>query len=80
MTIDEIKEFADPEAIIWNDFDDAIVGTDNHGRLVYDVNRMMQILVARDGMQEDEALEYLEFNVLCAYVGELTPVHVYIHR
>lgn len=80
MTVDDIKEFADPDAIQWDDFDDAIVGTDNHGRLVYDVNKMIEVLVTRDGMSEEEAMEYLEFNVLCAYVGPLTPVHVYVYR
>jgi len=80
MTPEDIKEFADPEAIVWDDFDDAIVGTDTHGKLVYDINKMIEILVVRDDMSEDDAMEYLDFNVLCAYVGELTPVHVYLHK
>lgn len=80
MILEEIKELADPEAISWDGFDDAIVGTDTHGKLVYDVNKMIEVLVSRDGMSEDEAMEYLDFNVLCAYVGELTPVHVYIYK
>jgi hypothetical protein len=80
MTPEDIKDFADPDAIQWDDFDDAIVGTDTSGKLVYDVYKMVDVLVSRDGMAEDEAMEYLEFNVLCAYVGELTPTHVYIHK
>jgi len=27
-------------------------------------------------MEEEEALEYLEFNVFGAYVGEYTPIHI----
>jgi hypothetical protein len=80
MKAEEIKEFADPEAIQWDDFDDAIVGTDYSGRLVYDINKMIEVLVTRDEMSEEEAVEYLDFNVLSAYVGELTPVHVYIYQ
>ena len=78
MTPEEIKELADPEAIVWNEFDNAIVGVDNMGRLVYDINKMISILV-NDDMTEEEAQEYLDFNVLSTYVGELTPVHVYLH-
>jgi len=78
MTPEEIKELADPEAVVWNEFDNAIVGVDNMGRLVYDINKMISILV-NDDMTEEEAQEYLDFNVLSAYVGELTPVHVYLH-
>ena len=78
MTPEEIKEMADPEAIAWDDFDNAIVGVDNMGRLVYDINKMISILV-NDDMTEEAAQEYLDFNVLSTYVGELTPVHVYIY-
>jgi hypothetical protein len=30
-------------------------------------------------MTEEEAMEYLDFNVFATYVGELTPVHVYLY-
>jgi hypothetical protein len=78
MTPQEIKDMADPEAIVWDDFDDAIVGTDNMGRIVYDINKMIDVL-RQDDMTEEEAQEYLDFNVLSTYVGDLTPVHVYIY-
>lgn len=78
MTPQEIKDMADPEAIVWDDFDDAIVGTDNMGRIVYDINKMIGVLV-QDDMTEEEAREYLDFNVLSTYVGDLTPVHVYLY-
>jgi len=31
-------------------------------------------LVERDGMTSEEAIEYLDFNVLCAYIGKDQPV------
>jgi len=76
MKREEILEFVDPEAIVWDGFDDAIIGNDNNGRVVYDIDKMVEIL-SKD-MSEEEAIEYLEFNVLYTYVGELTPVHVYL--
>jgi len=61
-------------------FDDAIMGVcsicDKHDRLVYDYDDCVKILMDRDGMTWEEAVEYLEFNVLGAYVGEETPAFI----
>jgi hypothetical protein len=78
MTSEKIKELADPEAIVWTDFDDALIGVDNVGRLVYDIKKMIMVLTV-DDMTEEEALDYLQYNVFSTYVGELTPVHVHLH-
>jgi uncharacterized protein (DUF1810 family) len=37
---------------------------------------MVKILVARDDMSVEEAHEYLQFNVIGAYIGEYTPIIV----
>jgi len=65
-----------------NKFDDAIIGfTELWGKegyiLVYDVSKMFQILMDRDGMTSEEALEYFEYNIQGAYVGEDTPIYVW---
>ena len=31
----------------------------------------------RDGMTEEEAQEFFEFNIACAYVGEYTPIYMW---
>lgn len=41
--------------------------------LVYDVEKAVAVLVERDGMTDDEALEFLEFNSIGAWVGPGTP-------
>ncbi len=41
---------------------------------VYDLEKMIEILMKRDGMSHDEAEEFIEFNVTGAWVGEMTPV------
>ena len=43
-------------------------------RLIYSGEKIIAILIARDGMTTDEALEYIEFNIEGAYVGEQTPI------
>jgi hypothetical protein len=78
MTIEEIKESADPEALCADGFDEAIIGTDTNGRIVYDINKMIEVLTKDDEMDELEAIEYLEFNTLFAYVGEMTPIYIYL--
>jgi hypothetical protein len=45
-------------------------------RVVYSVEKMTFILMHRDNMSEDEALEYLDFNVFQAYLGEGTPIYM----
>ena len=63
-------------------FDDAIIGyaevwTDK-GRvtvMAYDRDKCIDVLM-EDGMDRDGAVEYFEFNVAGAYVGEMTPCFV----
>ena len=58
-------------------FDDAIVGICKASeRIVYDKEKMIQVLIDRDGMDYDTAIEFLEFNTWCAYVGENTPIYL----
>ena len=42
----------------------------------YDYQKCQEILVTRDSMTWEEALEYLEFNVIQAYVGAYTPAFI----
>lgn len=43
---------------------------------VYDYDKCIYILCDRDGMTMEEAVEYMEFNVVNAWVGKGTPVFV----
>jgi hypothetical protein len=38
---------------------------------------MIDILMFRDNMTVEDAIEYLEYNVFGAYVGEGTPIYGY---
>tara|TARA_R100000388_G_scaffold69166_1_gene50032 strand:+ start:646 stop:888 length:243 start_codon:yes stop_codon:yes gene_type:complete len=63
-------------------FDKAVIGralnpVNREDVIVYDAYLCMKILVERDGMTEDEAIEYLEFNTIGAFVGESTPIFVW---
>jgi hypothetical protein len=60
-------------------FDDCIIGV-SHGIepvVVYDKQAMIDELV-KQGMEYIDAIEYLEFNTWGAYVGEQTPLYIYV--
>jgi hypothetical protein len=67
MTIEEIKEQAEG-TIILDGLDDAIIGMaeefGNGPRIVYSKSKIFKILMERDGMEEIEAIEFYEFNIL----------------
>ena len=57
-------------------FNDAIIGVGSRcGKddiLVYDNDKIISILMKKDGMTFEEALEYFHFNILGSWVGEGT--------
>jgi hypothetical protein len=66
-----------PEALLADGLDDAIMGYDTNGRVIYSVGNILDIFVERDGMSYEDASEYFSFNVEGAYLGEYTPIYMY---
>ena len=46
--------------------------------LVYDAEAIRATLMTRDGMDAEEAREYIEFNIEGAYMGPDTPILVWL--
>ena len=71
--------------IVLDGLDEAIIGRseiwDRTGhreiRVVYSGEEIVNILMKRDGMEHEEAMEFVSFNIECAYVGDQTPVIVW---
>ena len=65
-------------AVILSDLDDAIIGVveefGNGPRILYSTEKIIQILIDRDGMSEEEAVEYYGFNIVGMFAGEQNPV------
>tara|TARA_R100001129_G_scaffold185184_1_gene172356 strand:+ start:113 stop:367 length:255 start_codon:yes stop_codon:yes gene_type:complete len=61
--------------------DDAIIGVGVRcGQppvVIYAVDRVIEILMRRDGMSNEEAIEFFNFNIEGAWVGKTTPVWMY---
>lgn len=76
-----VKESLEPHMMTLDGFDDCILGiAERCGQpnlLAYDANKIWKKLV-KQGMTEEEAVEYFYFNISGAYVGEGTPV--FIHK
>ena len=64
----------------WDGFDNAIIGVGERNNtdsmIVYDYNKMVKILVTRDDMSYEEAEEYIDFNIVGAWIGDTTPIIV----
>lgn len=69
------------EVITWLGFEEALIGyAERHCDApvaIYDFEKMVCILMDRDEMSRQEALEYIDFNVSGAYVGCGTPLMLY---
>tara|TARA_R100000908_G_scaffold62359_1_gene41524 strand:+ start:965 stop:1234 length:270 start_codon:yes stop_codon:yes gene_type:complete len=68
------------ELLTADGLDEAIIGVCmRYGQpdvVAYDFLKVLNILVDRDGMSPEEALEFFEYNVIGAGMGERTPVFV----
>lgn len=73
--LDSILESYDGEEFLLADgFNDAVIGVEESSmRLIYSVSKCIEILIS-ENMTEEDAIEYFEFNVSGAYVGEKTPI------
>lgn len=79
MTREEIAEI-NPEALLCDGFDEAIIGIAERINLnpvvAYSVDLIIQIMVYRDGMTYEEAFEYYEYNILSSWMGDNTPIFI----
>ena len=80
------QEMADDEsnALFFDGLDEALMGSGSQYSkkllAVYSSSKIIKCLI-REGMTEEEALEYYNFNIACAWVGDGTPfiVNDYYH-
>ena len=65
-----------PDLLKADGFDEAIIGVVQRigvQAICYDEDKVLEILMERDGMTLIEAMEYFDFNIAGAWVGESTP-------
>ena len=67
----------DPNTLYADGFEDALIGLGwQHTKLIaiYDYDKCIEILILREDMTHEEAIEWMEYNVVGSYVGEYTPI------
>ena len=82
IKLDDVHEMAEG-AIILDGLDNAIIGiTEEFGmehRILYSVNKILDIL-SNDGMtNREEALEYYYYNIVGGHFGERNPIFLSDH-
>jgi len=79
MTSEQIGEFVSEGSVTYDGFDSAIYGIAvrpcNRTVVAYDFDLMVK-QCEEDGMTWEEAIEYIDFNIIGAYMGEGTPIIV----
>ena len=55
-------------------YDKACIGISYNDIAIYSLEKLVEILVEHDGMTDDQAIEYIDYNICGAYVGEHTPI------
>jgi len=79
MGIRETLMEDNPAALFADGFDDAIIGVARRCSqptlVAYSYSKAVAIL-CEQGLSHEEATEYMEFNVVGAWVGENTPVWI----
>ena len=77
---DNYQDFVD-DILLADGFEEAFIGVSEvYGKkpvACYDSSKCIDILMKRDDMKIDEAIEYFHFNVTGSYVGEFTPAFIF---
>lgn len=74
LIIDELDDGA--VILEGEEFDEGIIGVTIDGRVVYDYDLLVEMLCSRDGMEPEEAAEFIDYNTIRAlpYMGDMAPV------
>jgi hypothetical protein len=85
-TIREEIAAIDPEIVLFDGFEEALLGhmqrftKGGHVTVaLYDYDACLQVLVSRDGMSFEDAVDFFEFNTVGCYAGPLTPAFAHLY-
>ena len=72
---------ADERLVKANGLEDAIIGVGSRMNmpdvLIYSYNKCVKIFMEKEGWTHEEAVEWMDFNLVGAWVGETTPIFVH---
>ena len=81
LKIEDVLALAEEEGMIIVDgFDDAIIGLSSrcggNTIIAYDIDRMVLIMSERESISFEESYEYIEYNIIGQYCGEMSPCFI----
>lgn len=64
--LDLLCDLGYEDAVVFRnpDYDEAIIGVDTTGRVIYDFDLMVEHLMTHDNMDEIEAIEFIDYNII----------------
>lgn len=78
----DIRMELDDDSIVFDRpaFDNSIIAITTDRRAVYDYHKMVVELMEDDGISEEEAIDWIEYNTLRAipYAGDMAPIVVFM--
>ena len=77
--VEDLLRQCDPDAIIINGMNEAIIGKTHDGRLVYDKDKMLFLLSKRSELTISMIDEYLYNEFFNKDMGKLSPIFISIH-
>lgn len=83
MTVKEEIANINPDALLVDGFEEALIGyierIDIGCVALYDRYKCIEILI-NNGMDDQEAIEYFEYNVVGSYCGKYTPAFATLYE
>ena len=76
----QVMKDSKDQTMFANGFDEAIIGLDTSDeifRVVYDIDKIIEISTKDDETTEEDALEYFYNNIQGSYVGAGTPIYIH---
>ena len=69
----KLCDFCYDDVIVFNDFAQALIGVSYDNRAIYSYSQMIKILMKK-GYTEDEAIDFIDYNVCSFSCGEGMPI------
>lgn len=85
MAINEdVRSELSEDAIVFDNpsFDNSIIGATTNGQAVYDYDKMVVELMKDDGISEQEAVDWIEYNTIRSipYAGQMAPIIMFTFK
>ena len=86
ISVEEISTYIEEQGmegvLLADGLEDAFIGVScgfGPNKAIYDWDKFVDIFMTRDKMTYEEAVEWIDYNVTGAYVGEQTPEFIFLY-